>query len=195
MGKPLNERKRQSEEIQNSGIEKIAGFLSKDGIAVSAGGNVEDLTSRGYGTLKNKKLTLSFYEALFLQSKELLEVYEEGSPQALIFQELLHRFENVDENIWVRYLIYRDLRSRGYVVREGFGLGVDFRVYERGEYGKATAAYLIRGIQEGKPTSVKELAQVLKQVHSLKKKMVLAVINRRGEIVYYTISNLTMKKQ
>ncbi|UCB60268.1 MAG: hypothetical protein JSW72_09215, partial [Candidatus Bathyarchaeota archaeon] len=75
----MNERKRQSEEIQNSGIEKIAGFLSKDGIAVSAGGNVEDLTSRGYGTLKNKKLTLSFYEALFLQSKELLEVYEEGS--------------------------------------------------------------------------------------------------------------------
>ncbi len=94
----------------------------------------------------------------------------------------------------MKYLIYRDLRSRGYVVREGFGLGIDFRVYERGEYGKATADYLILGIQEGKPTSVEELARVLKHVQSLKKELVLAVVNRRGEIVHYTLSKLTMKR-
>jgi len=34
----------------------------------------------------------------------------------------------------------------------------------------------------------------LKNVLSLKKKLVLAVVNRRGEIVHYTLSKLTMKK-
>jgi len=190
----LKKKKGQVEESRNSEIKKIVGSLSKKGVAVPASENFENLSSRGYGTLENRKLTLSFYEALFLQSKGILEVVRGKSRNALDFQELLHRFKLVDENVWVKYLIYRDLRSRGYVAREGFGLGIDFRVYERGEYGKATATYLILGIQEGKPISVKHMAQVLKHVQSLKKKLVLAVVNRRGEIVYYTLSKLTMKK-
>jgi len=192
--KPLKEKKRQNEELRDSEIKKIKSVLSKKGVTISAGDNFESLTSRGYGTLENKELVLSFYETLFLQSKGLLEVFKRKSRKSLGFQELLHQFKLVDENVWVKYLIYRDLRSRGYVVREGFGLGIDFRVYERGEYGKATATYLILGIQEGKPMSVKQLAGVLKHVLSLKKKLVLAVVNRRGEIVHYTLSKLTMKK-
>jgi tRNA-intron endonuclease len=90
------------------------------------------------------------------------------------------------------YLAYRDLRSRGYVVREGFGLGVDFRVYERGDYGKDTAKYLILSIQEGKPISLEDLAKALQQCQSLKKELVLAVMNRRGEVVYYSVSKLVL---
>jgi tRNA-intron endonuclease len=79
------------------------------------------------------------------------------------------------------------------VVREGFGSGVDFRVYERGEYNKDTAKYLILSIQEGKPISLEDLINALKQSQSLKKELVLAVMNRRGEIVYYSVSQLTLK--
>ncbi len=192
--KTLKKKKQQIKESRNSEIKKIRGLISKKGVTVSASGNFENLTSRGYGILEDKALVLSFYEALFLQSKEMLEVVKGKSRKALDFQELLYQFELVDENAWLKYLVYRDLRSRGYVVREGFGLGIDFRVYERGEYGKATATYLILGVQEGKPISVKELAHVLKHVQSLKKKLVLGVVNRRGEVVYYTLSKLTMKK-
>jgi len=190
--KTLKKNKQQTEEPRNSEIMK-KGLLSEKGVTVSDSGNFETLTSRGYGTIENKKLALSFCEALFLQSKGMLEVVKGKSCKALDFQELLHQFKLADENAWVKYLIYRDLRSRGYVVRDGFGLEIDFRVYERGEYGKATATYLILGIQEGKPISVKELARVLRHVQSLKKKLVLAVVNRRGEIVYYTLSKLTIK--
>jgi tRNA-intron endonuclease len=90
-------------------------------------------------------------------------------------------------------LTYRDLRSRGYAIREGFGLGVDFRVYERGEYGKDTAKYLILSIQEGKPISLEDLANALKQCQSLKKELILAAMNRRGETVYYLVSQLNLK--
>ena len=122
-----------------------------------------------------------------------MEIEDEKTGETVDFQDLLKRFQSVDENAWVKYLIYRDLRSRGYVAREGFGLGIDFRVYERGEYGKETAKYLIFGVQEGQPLLVEELARALKYVQSLKKKLVLAVINRRGEVVYYSLSRLTLK--
>ncbi len=79
------------------------------------------------------------------------------------------------------------------MVREGFGLDIDFRIYERGAYGKKPATYLVLSIQEGKPIPVKKLAQVLRHVQSLKKKLVLSVVNRRGEVVYYSLSKLTMR--
>jgi tRNA-intron endonuclease len=189
----LKESQKQAALSRNHEIKETKAELSEETIVVRPNEKLESLTSRGYGTLQDKKLVLSIYEALFLKSKGLLEVFQGTAEKPIGFQELLHRFGDKNENVWARYLIYRDLRSRGYVVRDGFGLGIDFRVYERGEYSNATAKYLILGLQEGKPISIHELASILKHVQSLKKKLVLAVVNRRGEIVYYTLSKLAME--
>jgi tRNA-intron endonuclease len=105
----------------------------------------------------------------------------------------LQCYEKENENAWVNYLVYRDLRSRGYVVREGFGAEIDFRIYERGAYGKDTASYLVLGTQEGKPLPINDLAATLQQCQSQKKELILAVMNRRGEIVYYSVSQLTFE--
>jgi len=171
---------------------KINGLLVENGVKISKNQKVEEITSRGYGVTENDELLLTFYEALFLLDRGMLEAEDEKGKE-VDFQRLLQCYEAVDENAWAKYLTYRDLRSRGYVVREGFGLGVDFRVYERGEYGKDTAKYLILSIQEGKPTSLEDLTRIMTQCQSLKKELVLAVMNRRGEIVYYSVSQLTLK--
>ncbi len=188
----LGPSKVQGEENRVSEL-KILASMRENGVLISSPEGVEGLSSRGYGIPENGKLLLGFYEALFLLGKEVIEIADEKTGEKIGFQSLLKQFQLVDENAWVRYLIYRDLRGRGYVAREGFGLGIDFRVYERGEYGKETAKYLIFGIQEGQPVSVEELARTLRYVQSLKKNLVLAVINRRGEIVYYSLSQLTLK--
>ncbi len=171
--------------------EVIKTLLMEDGVAVRSSDDIEGLSSRGYGISENGDLVLTFYEALYLLSKGIVEVRDEETGINLTFQELLQKYRSVSEDAWVRYLIYRDLRSRGYVVRDGFSLGIDFRVYKRGEYGKSTADFLILGIQEGQPVVVEDLARILTRVQSLKKTLVLSVINRRGEIVYYSLSRLT----
>jgi len=171
---------------------KIKASLEDNNVLVSSPEGIEALSSRGYGVSENGKLTLHFYEALVLLSKDVIQIEDKNGGE-VSFQNLLRRFELVDENAWVKYLIYRDLRSRGYVAREGFGLGIDFRVYERGEYGKEPAKYLIFGVQEGQPVSMEDLARALRYVQSLKKELVLTVINRRGEVVYYSLSQLTLK--
>ncbi|NIR86564.1 tRNA-intron lyase [Candidatus Bathyarchaeota archaeon] len=180
-------------EADREGELKIGGSLGEKGVLISTPEHIEGLSSRGYGMPENGKLMLAFYEALFLLGKDILHVKDEKTEKESNFQNLLKRFQTVEKDAWAKYLIYRDLRSRGYVAREGFGLGIDFRVYERGEYGKETAKYLIFGIQEGQPVSMEELARALRYVQSLKKKLVLAVINRRGEVVYYSLSQLTLK--
>lgn len=188
----LKQSKRVAETNRNA-ESKIEAALKEREVLVSSPEDIEELSLRGYGVSENEGLMLTFYEALFLLGKGIIEVKNEKTGGKINFQTLLQRFQSIDEDAWVRYLIYRDLRSRGYVAREGFGLGIDFRVYERGEYGKETAKYMIFGIQEGQPVSVEELARSLRYVQSLKKRLVLAVINRRGEVVYYSLSQLTLK--
>ena len=168
---------------------RTSGTLAEKGVIVTEQSNVDALSSRGYGTLENKVFNLTFYEALFLLDKDMLEVKDQNHKVA-DFQSLLHSYEAQNENAWVNYLVYRDLRSRGYVVRDGFGGGIDFRIYDRGTYGKDTAPYLVLSIQEGKPLPVNDLARVLQQCQSQKKELTLAVMNRRGEIVYYSVSQL-----
>jgi len=184
-----NERQTNSTNVSEI---KTTGILTEEGISITEKSKVDALSQRGYGRSENYMLTLAFYEALYLLDKELLEVKDEKGEE-VDFQSLLHYFEKANENAWVKYLVYRDLRSRGYVVREGFGPRTDFRAYDRGAYGKDTAAYMVLSTQEGKPLPIGDLELSLRHCQSEKKELTLAVMNRRGEIVYYSVSQLTFK--
>ncbi|UCC27353.1 MAG: tRNA-intron lyase [Candidatus Bathyarchaeota archaeon] len=191
----MTQSRHETDENRTLELKRIKALVREKDVFVPSAGieAVERVSSRGYGVSENGDLALTFYEALFLLSKGIIEIKDKKSKKKIDFETLLQRYQSFEKNAWVKYLIYRDLRSRGYVAREGFGLGIDFRVYERGEYRKETATYLIFGVQEGQPVSVKELTRALTHVQSLKKRLVLAVLNRRGEVVYYSLSQLTLK--
>jgi len=182
-----------SEEKEPSRPEfRAKGVITENGVKIPRKQGIEELSSRGYGVKENNEFLLTFYEALYLMDKGWLEI--EGEKGGKVdFQKLLQHYEDIDENAWTKYLTYRDLRGRGYAVREGFGLGVGFRVYEKGEYGKDTAKYMVMSLQEGRPISLEDLTRAMMQCQSLKKELILAVMNRRGEIVYYSVSQLTLK--
>jgi len=169
---------------------KTTGVLVENGVIITEKNSADVLSQRGYGTLENEVFKLAFYEALYLLDRELLIVRGEKKKVAN-FQRLLRFYEKENANAWVNYLVYRDLRSRGYVVREGFGFRTDFRIYDRGAYGKDSASYLVLVTQEGKPLAIDDLIGALRHSRSQKKELVLAVMNRRGEIVYYSVSSLS----
>jgi len=169
--------------------EVIEARCQEDKVTVSDKDDLSFLNERGYGDLdkENQVLVLAPYEALYLVLDKKLRTLDSLTESELDLPELLERFRLKDPEIWTRYLVYRDLRDRGYVVREGFGFGIDFRVYDRGEHGKKAAKYVIFGINEGNPVPISRIAQVLSYVKSLKRELILAVIDRRGEVVYYSV--------
>jgi tRNA-intron endonuclease len=178
--------------VPASGEMRVSGVLKKKAVEIDDKSSVDSLSQRGYGTTDGEVFMLTFYEALYLMDKELLEVKDEKGKTA-DFQRVLRCYEAFNENAWVNYMVYRDLRSRGYVVREGFGGGTDFRIYGRGAYGKDSAQFLILSVQEGKPLPMEDLVQAVQQCQSQKKELILAVMNRRGEVVHYSVSPLAFK--
>jgi tRNA-intron endonuclease len=152
------------------------------------------LIQSGYGSLReDETIALSRCEALYLLFEGRMKIIDTQEDRQLSFKPLLEMYRIVDPEIWTRYLIFRDLRSRGYVVKDGMGWGVDFRVYERGKYREKAAKYVVFSVCEGTPLAVSQLGKVLRSVHGLKKELIVAVVDRRGEIIYYALTRFNLR--
>jgi tRNA-intron endonuclease, archaea type len=147
----------------------------------------DELRTKGFGEKEGTEYVLKPYEALYLVHTKRL-VFK-GKPD-ITFDSLFEMLLKYDRNIMTKFLVYRDLRSRGYVAKEGFGFGNDFRVYERGEYEKKPAKYVVFGINEGTNTAAKSFSGAIEQIEKMGKEAVVAVIERRGEVIYYKASKM-----
>ncbi|HZW55473.1 MAG TPA: tRNA-intron lyase [Nitrososphaerales archaeon] len=143
------------------------------------------LESKGFGIREGEQFYLKDYEVLYLMYTGKLKL-RRGAHQEE-FTDYVNFALTRDENAWTRFLVFRDLRSRGYVVREGFGFPIDFRVYERGDYGEKAAKYIVFGLNEGKTMSVGELKKHIEEMTTMGKEAVIAVVERRGEVIYYKV--------
>jgi tRNA-intron endonuclease, archaea type len=172
-------------EVQPSIIE---GYLTgNQKIVVDETRFQDELRTKGFGEKENAKFVLRPYEALYLFHTKRLKLRNKPAIDFSTFFELLLKH---NRNIMSEFLVYRDLRSRGYVAKEGFGFGNDFRVYERGDYEKKPAKYVVFGINEGTNTTAKEFASAVSQIQKMGKEAVVAVIERRGEVIYYKASTI-----
>ena len=106
------------------------------------------------------------------------------------FSSFMSICQKTDTEILTKFLIYRDLRNRGYVVKDGFGFGSDFRVYERGHYGEKGAKFLIFGLNEGQQEKMGNLQKKIEEITQMGKEPIIAVIERRGEVIYYKINKM-----
>ncbi len=169
--------------------EPIPAQLSRGRVVVE-GEYAQVLYEAGYyGTLKaEKQLVLEPEETLLLARRQRIQVQDStGNP--LEFSNLLEQLAENRSGLWTRFLVYSDLRSRGYVVRTGYGKGLLFRVYPRGaKLNEATAKYFVCAISEGTPLKVGELDAFSKQAKRNRKKLMLAVLDRQGETTYYLVS-------
>ncbi|MGQ9679472.1 MAG: hypothetical protein ACUVV4_01680 [Candidatus Bathyarchaeia archaeon] len=176
-------------------MEQIGAVYTNKRVVVPSLSEANSLYQDGYGSmLEGDMLTLMPVEALYLMEKVRIILIDEDRHAKLTFQDLLQRSSEKDSLVWTRYIIYRDLRSRGFVVREIVGDDVCFHVYERGSYGKKPPRYLVYAISEGIPESFRHLYEVLESAKRDNRILRIAVIDRRGEIVYYTLSEIDFEK-
>jgi tRNA-intron endonuclease len=165
----------------------IDGIIDRNGVILIDSVKQQDqLRSKGYGEKIKDMYILENYEALFLLYSKRLVLTKQKS--TLDFSTFLQTLLKNDLSIFTKFLIFRDLRTRGYIAKEGFGFGDDFRVYERGEYSRKAAKYVIFGINEGISVRANILFENIRSIEKMGKEAIIAVIERRGEIIYYKVS-------
>jgi len=146
----------------------------------------DQLRNKGFGDKEDSEYLLKPYEALYLVYTKRLIL--KGIRNNLDFDSLIELILKHDKDILTKFLIYRDLRSRGYIAKEGFGFGVDFRVYERGEFEKKASKYIVFGLNEGINMKANNFSVAIEQIGKMGKEGVIAVVERRGGIIYYKVA-------
>jgi tRNA-intron endonuclease len=140
----------------------------------------------GFGRPAKDGLVLSSVEALYLIHRNRLEVYEQT------FESLLAEF-TTDPHFLRAYLVYRDLRERGYVVQTG---PHDFRVFRRGQRpGSGQSQYMVRVLAERDPIDFDRLILEAASTAHMRKSHLLAVVDDEDELTYYEVKLPTLPER
>ncbi|HTY53173.1 MAG TPA: tRNA-intron lyase [Methanomicrobiales archaeon] len=151
-------------------LEGSSVILGPDGAALHEQG--------GFGRMERGGLRLSPEEALYLVHRQKIEV--EGRD----FDRLLSAFPD-RPGLLRSFLVYRDIRERGFAVQPGVG---HFRLFRRGERpGTGRSRLLVTVLSERDAVDFQAVMGEVETSDHMRKDHVLAVVDDEGELTYYGV--------
>lgn len=172
--------------------EKIQAYLS-GGIITSNSAEAHSLykkSSFGEPSETKDKIQYTLTETVYLLEKNKLEIFSSSNKKPLSKQELLNKLKRIDKKLPIKYVVFRDLRERGYIVKTAFKFGAEFRVYDKGvkpgQKGKH-AKWIVFTEQESSKFSWHEFSSKNRVAHSTNKKLLLAIVDEESDITYYEV--------
>ncbi len=159
----------------------ITGKLLGNKVLIENKKSISKLKNKSYGSLEENKLYLGLVEAAYLVEKGNLEL-EEG-------MDILNAARD-EREFDIKFLVYRDLRERGLIVKTGFKYGAHFRAY-RGSV-EEHADYLVHVIDEKESFKGYEIIRTVRMAHTVNKKMILAFVDMENDITYIEVKRMRL---
>ena len=165
---------------------KIKANLSRQTISSNSQEAFTLQKKSSFGERVGDKIQYTLSEAIYLLEQKKLEVFTQG--KKLDKTELLKKIQRIDKRIESKYLVFKDLRKKGYILKTALKFGADFRVYEKGSKPKKShAKWLVFINHESKKLSWHDFSAKNRVAHSTKKKLLLAIIDEEGDVTYYEV--------
>ena len=139
--------------------------------------------SKQLGERKQSRVVYSPYEILYLVETKKAELIK-NNKQIMITKIKKLLLKNKQSQL--NYLVFKDLRKKGYIVKTGLKFGAEFRFYSSKKQKHAT--HLVVPIQHSSKIDLKEFTSINRVAHSTGKKLLLAIIDNQEDITYYEIS-------
>lgn len=168
-------------------MDKIQATFSRDMVVAASSQDAQSLYDQArFGELVEGKFQYSLAEALYLIEKGKMEIVEKK--RAVSVDEFVKKASKKDPKFWIRYCVFRDMRSRGYIVKTALKFGADFRVYERGKKpGEEHAKWIVYPVHESEGFTWYEFAAKNRVAHSTKKRLLLGIVDDEGDTTYYSV--------
>ncbi|MFP3219572.1 MAG: tRNA-intron lyase [Candidatus Marsarchaeota archaeon] len=132
----------------------------------------------------SSEIELSPVEALYLAKTGALEVYR--GERKLSWEELENELRKDINNFRELYMVYEDLKSKGYIVKPGMKFGADYAVYEYGP-GIDHAVFLVHVVLAYDAFEPEEIVRAGRLSHGVRKRFVMAYPNVSSKKVEYVV--------
>ncbi|SMH41262.1 tRNA-intron lyase [Methanohalophilus portucalensis] len=161
----------------------LIGKLKEDRVVAGKEAIEEIYETSYYGRPKKGNLILTLVEAAHLLYREKLEIETEGV--SLGFEEYFKSASLLNPNFELKYIVYKDLRERGFYVQPGVA---DFRVYPRGgKPGKSSSRSYVYVHSERVALPLSVLLKNLESACNVRKQLIIAVVDEESDITYYEV--------
>jgi tRNA-intron endonuclease len=161
--------------------------LNKEIISSNSSEAINLFKKSYFGEKVEDKIQYTLAETLYLVEKKKAKVF--FNKKELTKKELEEKLIRLDKKFHLKYLVYRDLRKQGYVVKTGLKFGADFRVYEKGKTpDNSHAKWLVFVEHETNKNSWQEFSSKNRVAHSTKKKLLIAIVDEEGDVLYFEIN-------
>lgn len=129
---------------------------------------------------------LDLVEAVYLaESRRLSVVTPEG--EQVRFEDLLVHSARELEGFDIKYLVYRDLRNRGFVVKFESG-DYDISVFPRGKtMSNSRPEFMVRAVSERTAVDLNALVRQVSDVSERRKRLLYGVVDEEGDLTYYSL--------
>ncbi|MHA1589207.1 MAG: tRNA-intron lyase [Candidatus Njordarchaeales archaeon] len=142
--------------------------------------------ANGYGEDEGEYLALRPVEALYLLDFGRLILYKDS--KEINYDEAFQIFSQVIENLWQYYVIYRDLRTRGFLVITTNDKLLPFEVFPRGVTRFESQPFAAVIIAESfRAIKLEELAYAIEKCKEKNLKLLIAIIDELGDVTYYLV--------
>ena len=168
---------------------KIKAVLEEERVTAEISDESNLLYDRSrFGERVGEKFQYSLIEGVFLLETKRMDVTN-GKRKKIKFDEFLSKARKFDKNLWVKYCVFKDLRSRGYIVKTALKFGAEFRVYDRGvKPGDDHAKWIVYPVHEATVTTWHEFAAKNRVAHSTRKRLLIGVVDDEAEVSYWEVS-------
>jgi tRNA-intron endonuclease len=140
-----------------------------------------------FGERIEEKVQYTLTEAFYLLEAKKIKIFIKN--KELEKKELEKKLSRIDKKFHLKYLVYKDLRKQGYIVKTGLKFGADFRVYEKGKNpNNSHAKWLVFVEHETNKNSWQEFSSKNRVAHSTKKKLLIAIVDEESDILYFEIN-------
>lgn len=166
--------------------EVVTGVVMGERVITENSDPARELYSQSrYGVLlENGKVQMSLLEALYLMEKGKLIIGTKKKKMGT--EEFIKKAKKIVKEFWIRYCVFKDLRTRGYIVKTALKFGADFRVYDRGvKPGEDHARWIVYPVHESASLTWQEFAAKNRVAHSTRKRLLLGVVDEEGEVSYW----------
>ncbi|MBS3175269.1 tRNA-intron lyase [Candidatus Woesearchaeota archaeon] len=137
--------------------------------------------------LDNKKFQYSLIEALYLMERGKFKILD-SKKKEIEFDIFVKKAKKTEPNFWIRYVVFKDLRKRGYVVKTALKFGADFRVYDRGiKPGEDHAKWIVYPVHEASAMTWFEFSAKNRVAHSTRKRLLLGIVDAENDVTFYEV--------
>jgi len=147
------------------------------------------------------RVEIELVEATYLVEKEKLKVFTKGGgkkKKKINFKDLMEIGTKNVNLFHSSYIVYRDLRERGYLVKTGYKFGAVYRVYERGvklvrgpKAAHEHTKWVVQPVAEESAFSLPEMSRAVRLAHNIRATFVWAVVDKESDVTYYIIQRIT----